>query len=158
LIFGEVDGLKVVLGSDHGGFRLKEKIKKYLQEEKIYFEDFGTSNEDAVDYPDFALRVAEAVASGEFDRGILICGTGIGIGIAANKVPGIRAALCHDVFSARACREHNNANILTMGERVIGTGPALEIVKTWLTTNFAGGRHARRVEKISDIEKKYMKK
>ncbi|ATW25987.1 ribose 5-phosphate isomerase B [Candidatus Formimonas warabiya] len=149
--------MKLALGSDHGGFRMKEMIKAYLRTENIEFEDFGTADENAVDYPDFAEKVAEAVAGGLYDRGILICGTGIGIGIAANKVPGIRAALCHDVFSARASREHNNANILTMGERVIGPGLALEIVKTWLAAEFSGGRHACRVEKIAELERKYYK-
>lgn len=149
--------MKIALGSDHGGFKLKEVIKEYLTEENIQFEDFGTFGKDSVDYPDFALKVAEAVADGQYERGILICGTGIGIGIAANKVPGIRAALCHDVFSAKASREHNNANILTMGERVIGLGLALEIVKTWLAAEFTGGRHSCRIDKIQGIEKKYNK-
>ncbi|MGI6629559.1 MAG: ribose 5-phosphate isomerase B [Bacillota bacterium] len=149
--------MKLALGSDHGGFRLKEAVKEYLEKVKIEYEDFGTYSEDSVDYPDFAQKVAEAVAAGLFDRGILICGTGIGISIAANKVPGIRAALCHDVFSARASREHNDANILTMGERVIGRGHALEIVKTWLESDFTGGRHCGRIEKIAEIEKKYCK-
>jgi len=149
--------MKLALGSDHGGFKLKEIVKEYLEEENIQYEDFGTFSEDSVDYPDFAEKVAEAVAAGVFDRGILICGTGIGISIAANKVPGIRAALCHDVFSARASREHNDANILAMGERVIGRGSALEIVKTWLASDFTGGRHSCRIDKISAIEKKYCK-
>ncbi|MGI6685647.1 MAG: ribose 5-phosphate isomerase B [Bacillota bacterium] len=147
--------MKLALGSDHGGFRLKEIVKDYLEKENIPYEDFGAFSEDSVDYPDFAEKVAEKVAAGQFDRGILICGTGIGISIAANKVPGIRAALCHDVFSARASREHNDANILAMGERVIGRGPALEVVKAWLQSDFSGGRHSRRIEKISAIEKKY---
>ena len=149
--------MKVALGSDHGGFLLKEVVKNYLKENNIPYEDFGTFSEESVDYPDFAEKVAEAVAAGLFDRGILICGTGIGISIAANKVPGIRAALCHDVFSARASREHNDANILAMGERVIGRGLALEIVKTWLESEFTGGRHSCRLGKISAIEKKYSK-
>lgn len=147
--------MKIALGCDHGGFKLKEMIKDFLEKEGFSFQDFGTFSEDSVDYPDFSLKVAEAVASGLFDRGILICGTGIGIGIAANKVKGIRAALCHDTFSARASREHNNANILTMGERIIGPGLALDIVKIWLDSEFAGGRHAIRVGKIQEIEKKY---
>ncbi len=145
--------LKIAIGSDHGGFKLKEEIKKMLQEKEYDFKDFGTFSEESVDYPDIALEVARAVQDGSYDRGILICGTGIGIGIAANKLAGIRAALCHDTFSARASREHNNANILTMGERVIGPGLARDIVNVWLETGFAGGRHARRVEKINDIEK-----
>ncbi|WP_089609284.1 ribose 5-phosphate isomerase B [Dehalobacterium formicoaceticum] len=147
--------MKIALGSDHGGVRLKNCVKEYLQQENIEFKDFGTFSEDSIDYPDIAREAAEAVADRLFDRGILICGTGIGIGIAANKVPGIRAALCHDTFSARASREHNNANILTMGERVIGRGLALEIVKAWLAAEFTGGRHNCRIEKISEIEKKY---
>lgn len=148
--------MKIALGCDHGGLKLKEIVKEFLTKGNYRFDDFGTFNEESVDYPDFAEKVAEAVASGAYDRGVLICGTGIGIGIAANKVPGIRAALCHDVFSARASREHNDANVLTMGERVIGPGLALEIVKTWLATDFAGSRHARRVEKIRNLEKKHL--
>lgn len=144
--------MRIALGSDHGGFVLKEEIKDYLEESGIEYKDFGTHTNDSCDYPDIALPVAKAVANGEFDRGILICGTGIGIGIAANKVHGIRAALCHDTFSARASREHNNANILTLGERVIGRGLALDIVDIWVNTKFAGGRHQRRVEKIGEIE------
>ena len=144
--------MRVALGSDHGGFTLKEEIKSYLEKEGIEYKDFGTNSTDSCDYPDIALPVAQGVASGEFDRGILICGTGIGIGIAANKVRGIRAALCHDTFSARASREHNDANILTMGERVIGRGLALDIVDVWINTDFSGGRHQRRVDKINDIE------
>lgn len=149
--------MKIAIGSDHGGFKLKEEIKSYLAELGYEYHDFGTFSPEAVDYPDFARKVAEAVAKGDYERGILICGTGIGIGIAANKVPGIRAALCHDTFSARASREHNDANILTMGERVIGPGLAKEIVKVWLESEFAGGRHARRVEKIRAIERDYSK-
>lgn len=144
--------LKVVIGCDHGGFRLKEEIKKMLEEKKYDLRDFGTFSEESVDYPAVALEVARAVRDGLYDRGILICGTGIGIGIAANKVQGIRAALCHDTFSAKASREHNNSNILTMGERVIGFGLAKDIVNSWLETDFAGGRHAIRVEMIKEIE------
>ena len=144
--------MKIAIGSDHGGFNLKNTVMEHLKEKGYEFKDFGTYSADSCDYPDIAIEVAEKVASGEYDRGILICGTGIGIGIAANKVQGIRAALCHDTFSAHASREHNNANILTMGERVIGAGLALEIVDIWLTTEFEGGRHARRVDKISAYE------
>ncbi|HHY59508.1 MAG TPA: TIGR01440 family protein [Clostridia bacterium] len=147
--------MRIALGSDHGGFKLKQAIAQYLTERGIEYVDFGTMSECSVDYPDFALAVAEAVRSGQCDRGILVCGTGIGIGIAANKVPGIRAALCHDTFSARFSRQHNDANILTLGERVIGTGLALEIVDVWLHSEFEGGRHARRVDKIAAIERKY---
>lgn len=142
----------IAIGSDHGGFRLKEDIKQYFEERKISFRDFGTYSAESVDYPDISRAVAQAVAGGECDRGIIICGTGIGVSIAANKIKGIRAALCHDTFSAQMSREHNNANILTMGERVIGTGLALAIVEKWLATEFAGGRHARRVDKITELE------
>lgn len=144
--------MKIAIGSDHGGFNLKNTVMEHLKEQGYEFNDFGTYMADSCDYPDIAIEVAEKVAAGEYDRGILICGTGIGIGIAANKVKGIRAALCHDTFSAHASREHNNANILTMGERIIGPGLALEIVDTWLKTEFEGGRHERRVGKICAYE------
>ena len=132
---------------------MKEDIKGLLEDLGVDYKDFGTHSIESVDYPDVALPVAQSVADGLFDRGILICGTGIGIGIAANKVNGIRAALVHDTFSAHASREHNDANILTMGERVIGPGLARDIVTIWLATDFEGGRHERRVEKIMAIEK-----
>ena len=144
--------MKLAIGSDHGGFRLKEAIKTYLLVHDYEVTDFGTESEDSCEYPDFALPVAEAVAKGEYDRGILICGTGIGIGIVANKVKGVRAALCHDTFSAEACRNHNDANILTMGERIVGEGLALKIVETFLNSDFEGGRHQRRVDKIKALE------
>ncbi len=147
--------MRVALAADHGGYQLKEAIKGWLSELGIEAEDFGTHAPDSVDYPDYARVVAEKVAAGEFDRGILVCGTGIGMSIAANKVPGIRAALCHDVFSARATREHNDSNVLALGERVIGQGLARAIVEAWLGTEFAGGRHAGRVEKIRAIENAY---
>ena len=146
------DKMKVAIGCDHGGLHLKEDIKSLLADGGYEVTDFGTNSTDSVDYPDIAVPVANAVANGEFDRGILICGTGIGIGIAANKVKGIRAALCHDTFSAHASREHNNANILTMGARIIGPALPRDVVKIWLTTEFEGGRHERRVAKIADIE------
>jgi ribose 5-phosphate isomerase B len=144
--------VRIALGSDHGGFNLKEIIKDFLAANSSQFHDFGTFSAEAVDYPDFAAMVAEKVASGTYTRGILVCGTGIGVCITANKLAGIRAALCHDTFSAHSSREHNDANILTMGERVIGPGLALDIVRIWLTTDFAGGRHARRLQKIAAIE------
>ncbi|MEW5762625.1 MAG: ribose 5-phosphate isomerase B [Bacillota bacterium] len=147
--------MRVAIASDHAGLNLKREVALYLEAEGIPYRDFGTYTREAVDYPDFALPVAEAVARGEFDRGIIICGTGIGVSIVANKVPGIRAALCHDTFSARAARAHNDANVLTLGERVVGPGLALEIVRVWLASPFEGGRHARRVAKIAAIEKKY---
>lgn len=149
--------MKIAIGCDHGAFRLKNEIIEFLNSENYEVKDFGTYSEESCDYPDIALPVAEAVVNKEYDLGILVCGTGIGIGIAANKVPGVRAALCSDTFSAHATREHNNANILTMGQRVVGTGLALDIVKTFLNTEFEGERHQKRIDKISEIEKKYSK-
>jgi ribose 5-phosphate isomerase B len=146
--------MKVAIASDHGGLKIREEIKGLLKDMGIEFEDFGCDCETSVDYPDYALPVAQKVANGEFDRGILICGTGIGMSIAANKVKGIRCALAHDTFSARATRQHNDTNILAMGERVIGPGLARDIANIWLTTEFEGGRHATRVGKITDIEEK----
>lgn len=144
--------MKVAISSDHGGNNLRREIMELLDELQIQYEDFGPQTTDSVDYPDYAKPVAQGVASGEFERGILICGTGIGMSIAANKVKGIRCALVHDVFSAKATRNHNDSNILAMGERVIGPGLAREIVSTWLNTDFEGGRHTRRVEKITELE------
>ncbi|KGR75969.1 ribose 5-phosphate isomerase B [Ureibacillus sinduriensis] len=144
--------MKIAISSDHGGNNLRKEIMSLLDELNMSYQDFGPQSGDSVDYPDYAKPVADGVASGEFDRGILICGTGIGMSIAANKVKGIRCALVHDVFSAKATRCHNDSNILAMGERVIGPGLASEIVKTWLGTDFEGGRHTRRVEKISELE------
>lgn len=134
---------------------LKDVIMKYLKEKNIDFTDFGCFNKDSVDYPDIGQAVGEAVAAGEYDKGIICCGTGIGISISANKVPGVRAALCGDCFSAKASREHNDANVLALGERVIGAELAKMIVDTWLSSEFQGGRHGRRVEKIAKIEEKY---
>lgn len=148
--------MKIALGSDHGGYELKLEIMKHLERKGIKFEDFGTYSKDSCDYPDYALKVAEQVVSKNYDFGILVCGTGIGISIAANKVEGIRAALCHDTFSAHATREHNDANILALGQRVIGTGLALDIVDVFLNTDFQGGRHAERIKKIDEIHKKYL--
>lgn len=149
--------MKIAIGCDHGGYTLKNQVMDHLKSKGIEYKDFGTYSTDSCDYPDYSIKVAEAVRDNEYDLGILICGTGIGISIAANKVPGIRAALCHDTFSAHATREHNNANILAMGERVIGVGLALEIVDTFLNAKFEGDRHMRRIDKISEIEKKYNK-
>jgi ribose 5-phosphate isomerase B len=146
--------MKVALASDHGGVNIRKEIASLLEELNIEYKDFGCECSTSVDYPDYALPVAEKVASGEFDRGILICGTGIGMSIAANKVKGIRCALVHDTFSAKATREHNDTNMLAMGERVIGPGLARDIAQIWLTTEFAGGRHANRVGKITEYEKK----
>lgn len=146
--------MKLAIGCDHGGFELKEEIVKFIKTiPNIRVEDYGAVSKDSVDYPDYGKRVSEAVAKGVVDRGILICGTGIGMSIVANRYPGVRAALCHDHFTAEMSREHNDANILVMGERVIGKGVALEIVKTWLDTEFAGGRHQLRLNKITDLEK-----
>lgn len=148
--------MRLAIGSDHGGFTLKESIKKHLLERGIEVEDFGIFSEESVDYPDYALRVSEAVADGRFDGGILCCGTGIGMSIAANKVKGIRAAHVTDCFSARYAKEHNNANIICLGGRITGPGLADMIVDQWLDAEFQGGRHSRRIEKISDIETKYL--
>ena len=147
--------MKLAIACDHGGFHLKEHIKKYLTEKGIEIVDHGTYNEDSVDYPDFAEKLCKDITSGESgaERGILICGTGIGISIAANKCKGIRAALCADVFSAKMSREHNNANVLCMGERTTGVGLAEMITDAWLETEFAGGRHQRRIDKIMALEK-----
>ncbi len=147
------DRMSIAIGSDHAGFELKKEIVKYLEEEGYEYTDMGTDNCESVDYPDFGYKVADAVSKGEYDKGILVCGTGIGMSIAANKVSGVRAALCHDVFSAQATRNHNNSNVLTLGSRVVGIGLALEIVKVWLGEEFDGGRHQKRIDKISKIER-----
>ena len=144
----------IAVASDHGGFDLKSYVVKYLSENKVEFEDLGTFNTDSVDYPDYAVKAAEGVAQGKYEKGIVICGTGIGISIAANKIHGIRAALCTDSYMARMSRQHNDANILALGGRVIGPELALDIVETWLNTEFLGGKHKRRIDKIADIEKK----
>ena len=142
------------IGSDHGGYELKEYIKKHLDELGVAYKDYGTNSTESCDYPIYGEAVARAVASGEVERGIVICGTGIGISIAANKVKGIRAALCGDCYSAEYTRRHNDANILAMGARVTGSGLACKIVDTFRSTEFEGGRHAKRVALISDIEER----
>jgi ribose 5-phosphate isomerase B len=145
--------VKLAIGADHGGVELKREIVKFLQSiRNIEVSDHGTTTGDSVDYPDYGRTVAEAVSQGTVDRGILICGTGIGMSIVANRFPGVRAALCHDNFTARMSRLHNDANVLVMGERVIGRGVALDIVKAWLETEFEGSRHQRRLDKIREIE------
>ncbi len=146
--------MKIAIGSDHAGFKLKEEIKHFLKEKGIEVIDFGTNSEERVDYPDFAIPLAESVAKNEEDFGILICGTGIGMSIAANKVKGVRASLVSDVYSAHSAREHNNANILCMGGRVLGTELAKEITNTWINASFLGGRHERRINKIMEYERK----
>ncbi|PGS52723.1 ribose 5-phosphate isomerase B [Bacillus sp. AFS041924] len=145
--------MKVAIASDHGGVNIRQEIMSLMDEMGIQYEDYGCECGTSVDYPDYAFPVSQKVASGDVDRGILICGTGIGMSIAANKVEGIRCALAHDTFSARATREHNNTNVLAMGERVIGPGLARDIAKIWLTTEFQGGRHENRINKIKDYEK-----
>ncbi len=146
--------MKVALGNDHAGYLLKESIIGHLNITRRSCKDFGVLSEESVDYPDIVALVVEAVLSGEYDCGILICGTGIGMSIAANKYKGIRAALCGEAYSARCAREHNNANVLTMGSRVTGQGLAVDITETFLTASFEGGRHNRRLEKIIAIENK----
>ncbi|MDY3929055.1 MAG: ribose 5-phosphate isomerase B [Clostridia bacterium] len=143
----------LAIGSDHGGFELKNHIIKHLEEKGIEYKDFGCYDEKSVDYPDIAQIVCNSINNGECERGILICGTGIGISIAANKIDGIRAAHCHDVYSAQMSKRHNNANVLCMGGRVIGSELAFMIVDNWLDAEFEGGRHAARVEKIHALEK-----
>ena len=142
----------IAIGCDHGGYKLKEDIKKDLDEQNVEYKDFGCNGENC-DYPDIAYLVAKAVASGEYEKGILICGTGIGMSIAANKVQGIRAACCSDSYSARFTRLHNDANILCLGGRVIGAGTAIELVEIFLNTEYEGGRHAHRLDLIAQIEK-----
>jgi len=145
--------MRIAIGSDHAGFAMKQMIVGLLSELGHSYEDFGCFNSNSVDYPDIAQPVAEAVSKKSFDRGILVCSTGIGMSIVANKVPGIRAAVCHDTFSAQRAREHNDANVLCLGGWVIGQGLMREIVTTYLSADFAGGRHARRVEKINAMER-----
>ena len=144
--------MKIALGSDHGGYALKCDIIQLLEKLGHEYKDFGCYSTESCDYPDFGEAAARAVASGEYDRGIVICTTGIGISIAANKVKGIRAALCGDCYSAEMTRRHNDANILAMGARVLGPGLALKIVDTFLKFDFEGGRHQRRIDQIADIE------
>ena len=145
--------MQIVIASDHAGYHLKEEIIRFLREKEYSVTDFGVERPEPVDYPDQAEKLAKAVAQGQFAQGILICGTGIGISISANKIKGIRCALCHDVFSATMAREHNDSNILALGSRVIGAGHALAVVEAYLSSTFAGGRHQTRVEKIGKLEK-----
>ncbi len=148
----------IALGADHGGFRLKEALKPLIEGLGLQVRDVGVFEEKPADYPDLALKVAELVAAGTASRGIVIDGAGIGSAIAANKVPGIRAALCYDKASARNSREHNDSNVLTLGARLITQSQAEDVLRTWLTTGFGGGRHQARVQKITDIERQYLKK
>ena len=146
--------MKVALGCDHAGYALKDVISACLQSSGHEVIDEGTSSADSCDYPDFAAKVARKVATGDAERGVVICATGIGMSMAANKVPGIRAALCNDLYTARLSPLHNDANVLALGARIIGPGLAEEIVRTWMETVFEGGRHARRVGKFGEIEER----
>ena len=147
--------MNIAIGCDHAGINLKPVLIDYLEKHGYEYKDFGTYTKESCNYAEYGAAVAEAVASGEFDRGILICGTGIGMSIVANKVKGIRCAHCHDSFSARATRMHNDANVIAFGERCIGAGVMLDIVEAFLTTGFEGGRHLARIAKIKEIEDKY---
>lgn len=149
--------MKIAIGSDHAGYNLKQELVKHLVNKGYEVKDYGTYKTESCDYSDYGRLVAEAIINKEAEKGILVCGTGIGISIAANKVPGIRAAHCTDTFSAHSCRQHNDANILALGERVTGVGLALDIVDSFLIAEFEGGRHELRINKITDIEKKYNK-
>ncbi|MBS3809308.1 MAG: ribose 5-phosphate isomerase B [Desulfobacterales bacterium] len=142
---------QVIIGCDHAGYQLKQVVKKQLLSLGFEAEDFGTQNEESVDYPDFGTLVARKIDKGEYEKGILICGTGLGMSMVANRFTGVRAALCNDLFSAIMSRRHNDANILVMGGRVIGSELAGEIVRTWLETPFEGGRHQKRLEKFSEF-------
>ena len=143
---------KIAIASDHGGFELKECIISHLLNTDWDVDDLGPHSRDSVDYPDFGIKIAEAVSEKKVERGIVICGTGIGMSIVVNRYPQIRGALCTDLFTAKLCREHNDSNILVMGGRVIGKGLATEIVNTWLNTPFSGGRHQKRLDKIDQID------
>jgi ribose 5-phosphate isomerase B len=145
----------IALGADHAGWELKEALKAWLMDQGNQVLDFGTHSPESVDYPDYASQVAEAVAVGKVDRGVLVCGTGIGMAITANKVPGVRAALCSDAYTARMSREHNDANVLALGGRLMGPDAAIEILGTFLATDFAEGRHTQRVNKIASLERRY---
>jgi ribose 5-phosphate isomerase B len=144
--------MRIIIGADHGGYELKNHLSDWLKEQKYEVNDIGVFTSDSVDYPDLAKQVATGVSAGNFDRGILVCGSGVGVAIAANKINGIRAANCHDVVLARLSREHNNTNILTLGGRFVARELAFEILKVWLNTEFSGGRHEQRIEKIRELE------
>ena len=149
--------MTIAIGCDHAGVELKKEILALLNNLKIQYIDYGTDGSESVDYPDFGEKVSESVASGKSTRGILICGTGLGMSIVANKFSGVRASLCNDLFSARMSRLHNDANILVMGGRIIGKDLAQEIVRTWVSTPFEGNRHSRRLDKITKIEERLTK-
>jgi ribose 5-phosphate isomerase B len=143
---------RIALGADHAGFPLKEKLKQFLQQDGYPCQDLGTWSEESVDYPDFARAVGESVAAGESDLGVLVCGTGIGMGIAANKVAGIRAAVVHDITTAQLAHEHNDANVVTMGGRLLADAEAWEVLQAFLAARFAGGRHQRRIDEIAAMD------
>ncbi|NWF98193.1 MAG: ribose 5-phosphate isomerase B [Nitrospirae bacterium] len=149
--------MTIAIGCDHAGIELKKEILSLLNELRIKYIDFGTDTSASVDYPDFGEKVSDAISSGKIEKGILICGTGIGMSIVANKFPGVRASLCNDLFTAKMSRLHNDANILVMGGRIIGKDLAKEIVRTWVSTPFEGDRHCRRLEKIQKIEERLAK-
>lgn len=146
---------RIALGADHAGYRVKERIKEFLQKSHYEVVDFGAHSEESVDYPDYSIRVAQSVAGAEADRGILVCGTGIGTAMTANKIAGIRAANCNDTYTARMAAEHNDANVLAVGARVVDADHAIAIVKEWLNARFQGGRHQRRIDKITQLERSH---
>jgi ribose 5-phosphate isomerase B len=154
----QVRNMKIGLACDHGGFELKEELKALLKSMGFDPMDMGTFNENSVDYPDYGILVAEKISKGEMEKGILVCGTGIGMSIVANKFPGVRAALANDLYTSQCSREHIDANILVIGGRIVGKELAKEILKLWLNTPFAGGRHKRRLEKIEALEKQNFKR
>ena len=145
---------KIAIASDHGGFDLKENIIAFLLKKGLEIDNLGAHSTDSVDYPDYGIKLAQAITDKKFVRGILICGTGVGMSIVVNRFPGIRGTLCSDVYTAKMCREHNDSNILIMGGRVIEVSLAIEILETWLNTEFEGGRHQRRLDKINEIDAK----
>ncbi len=149
--------MRIAFGSDHAGYELKEELKAFLSRSQIDYKDFGTYNHESCDYPDYVEKVCEAVLSKEFDRGVLICGSGIGMSIAANKIKGIYAALCDNTYTAEMSRKHNNTNVLVLPGRLIGKTLGVEILKIWLSTEYEGGRHEKRLEKIRKIEDKNFK-
>lgn len=148
-----MEKLKIAIGADHGGFELKEKIIEYLKEKNIEYKDFGTFSNDSCDYPKYAKEVAQAVSKGQYDKGILVCGSGIGVSITANKVKGIHAALCWNLATAKSARTHNNSNILCLGQRQLDEELAIEIVNVWLNSEFEGGRHQKRIDMIDKLER-----
>jgi|SRR3989304_822387 len=152
-----MDKLRIAIASDHAGLEMKEDLKEFLQSIGVEVVDMGVNDNKSVDYPDYGIPLADRVSKGEVPRGVLVCGTGIGMSILANKFTGVRAALVNDVFSARMAKEHNNANILVIGGRIVGKGLAREMLKTWIEATFEGGRHQKRLDKIAEVEKKSCK-